>query len=92
MKIDSRFKQPWNAWLPIETTVLGMIVALQPTTNSFVDDVITALQLFLESYVILSGSTTMLDSSEQPEKAMWPIDMTDLGMIVVLRSEQSSKA
>ena len=41
--------QPLNALSPILVTLFGIVVFLQPTIKLFVDDLIIALQLFLES-------------------------------------------
>ena len=69
-----------NAHVSIRVTVFGMIVFLQPTTNLFVLDSITALQSFRLSYTVLSPSTVMDVKLLQSLKAPGSIRVTDLGM------------
>ena len=57
----------------LETDV-GIIVFLQPETNSFVTELIMALQLFRESYDGLFGFTVMLLKSEQELKGFPTFD------------------
>ena len=52
----------------IEVTLLGMLVAEHPAIKVLVDFSIMALQSARESYFVLSASTVMEVSLEQPEK------------------------
>jgi len=59
MVMEVRPVQPSNALPPILVTLLGMIVFLHPVIRVFVLVSIMALQLSLESYLLLSASTLM---------------------------------
>jgi len=85
-------EQRKKAYSLMAVTELGMIVLLQPTINLFVDVSIIALQLSRESYVPLFLSTVTEVRLEQPEKALSPIEVTELGMVTEVSLEQSSKA
>ena len=86
-----RFEQYSKAESPILITLSGTIVFLQPATNILVDVFIIALQLFLESYTLLSASTIIDPSSEQLEKAESPILVTLLGISMLVSPEQPQK-
>ena len=72
--------QPEKAEGPIEVTEVGMIVFLQPHIKELVAVSIIALQLSLESYTVFPLSTVMLSNPLQQEKALLPIDVTELGI------------
>ena len=78
--------QPEKAELPIEVTELGMVVFLQPASKVFVAVSIIALQLSLESYLELPLSTTIDFKPLQKEKTLSPIEVTELGMLMLVKS------
>ena len=80
--------QPRKALLPIEVTELGIIVLLQPAIKEFVDVSIIALQLLRESYFVFPFATLMLVRPLQPQKALLPIEVTELGMVMLVRPLQ----
>ena len=55
--IDVSSETDLNASLPMAVTVLGITVLLHPVSNTLVLVSIMALQSFLESYMLFSGST-----------------------------------
>ena len=57
--IEVKESLPVNAQLPIEVTEFGIVEFPQPTTNVFELVSIIALQLSLESYIGLFGSTVI---------------------------------
>ena len=59
MMMEVRPVQPKKATKPMDVTPSGIIVFMQPLINVFVAVSIMALQLFLESYVVLLLSTIM---------------------------------
>ena len=73
-------------------TPSGITVVLHPAINSLVEVFIIALQDSLESYTGLPSSTSMDVKPEQPLKARFPINVTELGMVRDVKLEQSSKA
>jgi len=87
-----RPEHPQNAALSIEVTELGMVVFLHPAMRVLVAVSIIALQLFLLSYWEFSGSTWIDDRSEHPSNAHIPIDVTDLGMEMLVRPEHPENA
>lgn len=76
----------------IVVTVSGIMVLLQPAISVLVAFSIIALQLFLESYVLLFESTAKFVSFEQLEKTPLSISLTEFGMKTVLIPEQPMKA
>ena len=80
--------QPENELLPIEVTELGMIVFLHPLINVFVAVSIMALQFSRESYTELALSTFMLVKPLQPQNALKPIEVTELGMVMLVKPLQ----
>lgn len=73
-------------------TVFGMTVFLQPATSLFVDVSMMALHPFLESYVLLLASTVIEEIDTVFVKALVPIDVTPLGIVISVNAEQSMKA
>ena len=73
--------QPSKAHWPMEVTLLGIMVFLQPTTKVFDEVSIIALQLSRESYAIFPLST-LIEVSLQSEKAPIPMEVTLLGMVI----------
>ena len=67
--IEVRAEQLSNAYCPMVITVFGMIVLLKPWVSVFEAVWIMALQLFLESYTVLSASTLIEDKLEQYRNA-----------------------
>lgn len=63
--MDVSLGQPKNAAILIFVTELGMMVFLQPVISLFVAVSMIALQLSLESYLLLFGATARLASFEQ---------------------------
>ena len=57
MTIEVKLEQFENALFPMEVTVLGITVFLQPITNSLMPVFMMALQLFRESYTVFPAST-----------------------------------
>ena len=84
--------QSENASLPIEVTELGIIVFLHPLINMFVAVSIMALQFSRESYTELPLSTFMLVKPLQLLNAMWPIEVTELGMVTLVKPLQPQNA
>ena len=84
--------QPRKAEEPMEVTELGMVVFLQPTSKVFAAVLIIALQLSLESYVELPLSTTIDSKPLQLEKADLPIEVTELGIVTLVKPLQLLKA
>lgn len=81
MLIETKSLQLLNAPSPITVMVVGMIVFLHPTINSFCAVSIIALQLSRESYVVLPDSTTILVKPEVPANASFPMVLTEFGMV-----------
>ena len=80
-----------NADAPIEVTELGIIVFLQPQTSVFVAVSIIALQLLRESYFGFPLSIFRLVNPMQPKKALLLIEVTELGMAILVRLVQPLK-
>ena len=78
--------QPKNARSPIEVTELGIIVFLHPLINMFVAVSIMALQFSRESYTELPLSTFMLVKPLQSQNAPSSIEVTELGMVTLVKS------
>ncbi len=76
----------------MDVTSFGMTVVLHPWMSFPVAVSIIALQLFLESYIVLSRSISMDVSPLQPRKAPVLMDVTLLGMVTDLRPLQPQKA
>ena len=92
MVMEVRLLHPWKAPCPMEVTLLGIIVFLQPDFNVFDAVSIIALQLSRESYFVLPLSTLMEVRPLQPAKAYSPMEITLLGMVMEVRPLQFSKA
>ena len=71
-----------NAYEPIFLISLGIFVFLQPKIKVLVFVSIIALQLFLESYVVLLESTFIFSNSEQFKKTDSAISLTELGIVI----------
>ena len=84
--------QPENAPGPIEVTELGIIVFSHPLINVFVAVSIMALQFSRESYTELPLSTFMLVKPLQLPNALLPIEVTDLGMVTLVKPLQRLNA
>ena len=84
--------QPEKAYSPMDTTVLGMTVVLQPVINVLSAVRIMALQLSRLSYTGLPDSTTMEVNPVQPLNTLLPIDVTELGIVMEVRLVQPLKA
>ena len=86
-----------SAWLtnapgPIVATVLGMTVFLQPIMSVLVAVSIRALQLSRESYTVFPASTSIDIKPTHPLYALEAILVTEDGMVIEARLEQSRKA
>lgn len=81
-----------KAWLPIETTVLGIVVVLHPTMSLLVAVSMMALQLFLLSYTELPASTVMVVSWLQYMKILPSMLVTEAGMVIDVNPVQFLKA
>lgn len=90
--MDVSLGQPKNAAILIFVTELGMMVFLQPVISLFVAVSMIALQLSLESYLLLFGATARLASFEQRKKAFSPIAVTELGIVMDSSLEHPKKA
>ena len=77
--------QPENELLPIVVTEFGIIVFLHPLINVFVAVSIMALQFSRESYTELPLSTFILVKPLQPPNAPSPIEVTELGMVTLVK-------
>ena len=84
-----RPEQPQNAELPMLVTEFGITVFIHPEINVFVFVSIIALQLSRESYFGFPESTSIVVRLEQSENAEPPMMVTELGMVTLVRPEQS---
>ena len=84
--------QPLNAYSSIVVTEFGITVFLQPTTSLLVEVSIIALQLLRESKVRLSDATVTLFSPLQPPNAFVLMDVTEFGMVMLVRLSQFRNA
>ena len=92
MVIEVKPEQPENARLPMDVTLLGMIVFLHPAIKVLLLVSMMALQLLRESYFVLPFSTTIEVKPEQPKNALLPIDVTLLEIVIEVKPEQSRNA
>ena len=83
--IEVRVLQPENAELPMQVTVLGMAVFLNPHTKVFDSVSIIALELFLLSYFLFPFSTITDVRLEQSRKTLHAILVTLLGIVTEVR-------
>ena len=90
--MEVRLLQPEKALLPMDVTLLGIIVFLHPNINVFDDCSIIALQLPRESYLAFPLSTTMEVRPLQPEKEPLLMLVTLLGIVMEVRPLQPEKA
>lgn len=74
-----------KAVAPILVTLLGITVFSQPLISEFDAVSIIALQFYLESYIVLSLSTTMLVKPLQTLKALAPIFVTLFGIVTLVK-------
>ena len=81
-----------NASTPMLVIELGMIVLLHPKTNALLDVSMIALQLSRESYFELPLSTRIDVRLVQLLKAVLLISVTELGIVILVRLLQLSKA
>ena len=88
MEMLVRLSQPEKAQSPISVRDGGMIVFLQPHISVLLIVCIMALQSSRESYTLFSLETEMFVRLGQPEKAHFPISVTDGGMKILVRLEQ----
>ena len=73
-------------------TLLGIVVFLHPAIRVFELVSIMALQLSLESYLLLPASTLMEVRLVQPKNVHPPMLVTLLGMVMEVRLEQRVNA
>ena len=90
--IEVKEVQYEKAHSPIEVTLSGIIVEAQPKINLLVEVSIIALQLFLESYIVFPSSTLIVVKDVQPEKALFPIEVTLSGITIEHKDVQPQKA
>ena len=76
----------------MEVTLLGMIVFLQPEIKVFDDVSIIALQLLRESYLVFPLATVTEVKPEQLAKAISPMEVTLVGIMMEVKLEQYRKA
>ncbi len=69
-------------------TELGIIVVLQPAISVLVALSMIALQLLRESYFGLLASTDIILKPLQSSNAVFPILVTELGMVTAVRPLQ----
>jgi uncharacterized membrane protein HdeD (DUF308 family) len=82
----------WNAESPILDISLGITVFTHPANKALLSLSIIALQLLRLSYFVLSGATLIEDSWGQPQKALFLMQVTLLGIVIDLSLLQSEKA
>ncbi len=70
---------------PKLVTDSGIWLFLQPAIIIFLEDLMIALQLSLESYTGLSASTTILSRPSHPAKQASPKLVTELGMVMEVK-------
>ena len=92
MTMDVRLLQPQKALSPIQVTLLGITVLLQPYTSVFVPVSIMALQLSRLSYVVFPSSTMISSNAEQSAKILFPKDVTLFGILIDVRLLQPLNA
>lgn len=92
MVIDVKPVQPNKAKSPIDVTELGIVVVLQPKINLLLEVSIIALQLFRESYFVLSLATTIDANSLHWLKEVPLTEVTEFGMVTEVKSGQYAKA
>ena len=85
---DLKPKQPAKALSPIAIIELDITVFLHPTINLFVVVSMMALQLSLESYILLPSSTAKLVMLGQRVKAPTSISVTEFGIMTDVSSAQ----
>ena len=90
--IDVRSEHPSNALPLIYVTEFGITVFLHPKSNVLVSVSIMALQSFLLSYFIFPSSTFIEVRAGQELKALAPIKVTELGIVIEVRFERPSNA
>ena len=73
-------------------TELGITVFLHPATKLLKPLRMIALQLSLESKVVLSDATEIVSSKGQLPKGLFPMDVTELGIVMEVNLEQPEKA
>ena len=83
---------PSKAHESMDVIVFGMVVFLQPETNTFVFDSIIALQLFRESKNGLSDATVIFVILGHPAKGFTPISATPLGIVIEVNPSHKAKA
>ena len=76
--------QPENAELPMDVTVLGIMVFWQPRINILLAVSIIALQLLRESNIVFPLDTVILVKPLQPENAFSPMVVTELGIVTLV--------
>ena len=83
---------PEKALPPMLVTEFGIIVFMHPTTTVFVFVYIIALQLSRESNIVFPDSTIIVVSPKQPSNALYPISVTEFGIVMLVRPEQPENA
>ena len=79
--MEVRPSQSRKAFSPIDEMLLGIVVVLQPATNSFVDVFIIALQFSLESYTLFPASTVNDSNWLLPANGFEPMLVTVFGIV-----------
>jgi len=85
-------EHPEKALCPIDSTESGMTVFAHPAIIEFVAVSIIALQLFRESYMGLSGKTTIFSNLVQCEKELLPTFIIYFEITISCNDEQPVKA
>ena len=88
MVMEVRPEQPSKAKPPILVTEFGIVVFLHPAINLLVFVSIIALQLSLLSYFVFLFSTVIEVRPKQSLKALYPILVTELEIVMEVRLEQ----
>ena len=70
----------------------GMVVVLQPAIRVLLAVSIIALQLSRESYFVFPASTLMLVKPVQSSNALYPMLVTDEGMVMLVKPVQPENA
>lgn len=69
-------------------TLLGIVVLAHPIISLLVEVLMIALQLLRLSYTVLSSETVILIKPLQPEKAKELIEVTLLGILMLVKPLQ----
>ena len=86
--VKEDMSRPEKAFVPIEVTLLGMVLVMPPTINELVSVSMIALQLSRESYFGFPDSTSILLMLGHPKNAKLSMSVTLLGKVMNARLGQ----